>query len=88
MKNCNLLIPGLHKECPSYMRSFECFWVIFALLDPDQPTKINADPDPKLWALKYNYRYFTSGKKIFLQRYHIPVFLLICLFALGWAEKL
>ncbi len=28
---------------------FLFLWVIFALLDPDPATQINADPDPKPW---------------------------------------
>jgi hypothetical protein len=28
---------------------FSHLWVIFALLDPDPATQINADPDPQPW---------------------------------------
>jgi hypothetical protein len=53
---------GLHKGCTSYKRSlqkrtfstskqeisslFLYLWVIFALLDPNKATQINANPDP------------------------------------------
>jgi hypothetical protein len=32
-----------------YLSFFLYLWVIFALLDPDPATQINADPDPQQW---------------------------------------
>ncbi len=42
---------ALKREHPVHknMKILDCFlflWVIFALLDPDPATQINADPDP------------------------------------------
>jgi hypothetical protein len=43
---------ALRKEHPArqnmkFFYFFLYFWVIFAFLDPDQATQINADPDPQ-----------------------------------------
>ncbi len=57
MRNCNFVIPRtsklqqkpspLKKEHPALRNMF--LWVFFALWIRIQPTKINADPDPKRW---------------------------------------
>jgi hypothetical protein len=71
-----------------FLPFFLFLWVIFALLDPDQPTKIKTGKHwgPKHWALIIITRISLQDKFNLLQRY--PIFLIFCFFALGWAEKL
>jgi hypothetical protein len=58
IQNCNLLIPrqekpsALNREHPAiqnmkFLYFFLLLWVIFAHLDPDPATQINAVPDPQ-----------------------------------------
>ncbi len=62
IKNCNLFIPRPPYRTPKLQEKkiqrfknmkilyfFLFLWVIFALLDPDPATLINADPDPQPW---------------------------------------
>jgi hypothetical protein len=71
IKNCNLLIPGLHKRCPSYRKSlqpskeliqlfFLFLWVNIALLDPDLDpdpgTLLNPDPI-RIWSRNTEYNH-------------------------------